>query len=279
MTWPEFIVAAVSVPFIEKGRDYRGWDCWGMVRCGYRDVLGIEMPSWTDEYFSTREFRRLASLFEVHKDQMFESCPRDVGAIAHIYRRSLSIHVGIVMPKRMILHAEETVGTVQEPLPAFKIEGFYRRPSMHHNQLTTDPGDLRVVAAPHPFKVDTVDFNVPAGGTLEEILEVVQADAILRRHAHIFVGDYYVPRDAWGLVRPKPGVLVTVRVVPTGGGGKNPLRTILTIATITAALAFGGPLGAALVGGPRLLPCSAPRSRAAPSGAPSFWPAVRSSRT
>ena len=107
-------------------------------------------------------------------------------------------------------------------------------------------GDVQVLAAPHPFKTEAIDFALPAGGTLEDILEAVQADAILRRHAHIFVGGHYVPRRFWGRVYPKGGVTVEVRIVPTGGGGKNPLRTILTIAVIAAAAAFGGPLGAAL---------------------------------
>ena len=35
-----------------------------------------------------------------------------------------------------------------------------------------------------------------------------------------------------------------IRVVPSGGGGKNPLRVILTIAVLVTATVYGGPLGA-----------------------------------
>lgn len=111
-----------------------------------------------------------------------------------------------------------------------------------------ETGAVRVRAAPHPFKAEAVDHSVEPGRTLEEILEICQADPVLRRHAHIFVGDVHVPRELWARVRPKAGAAIYVRVVPEGGGGgkKNPLRTVLTIAVIVASFAFGGPLGAAL---------------------------------
>lgn len=111
----------------------------------------------------------------------------------------------------------------------------------------------RLIAAPHPFKVASVDLAVPEGLTVAEIVDVAQPDPILLQHAHVWVGDQYVPRDRWRYVRPKPGVTVTVRVVPMGGGGggggKSPTRTILMIAVIAAAAYFGPALGTALVNG------------------------------
>ena len=46
MTWDQFAAKAMSVPFVPLGRGYSGWDCWGLVMCGYRDVLGIELPTY-----------------------------------------------------------------------------------------------------------------------------------------------------------------------------------------------------------------------------------------
>ena len=109
---------------------------------------------------------------------------------------------------------------------------------------------VHVAAANHPLRAAVADYHVEAGSTVAELLEVVQPDPILRRHAHIFVDDWLIPRDRWHLVRPRAGRLVSIRVLPTGGGGgeKNPLRTLLTIAVLGASLAFGPALGAALVG-------------------------------
>lgn len=107
----------------------------------------------------------------------------------------------------------------------------------------------RLVAAPHPFKTETIDRIVPEGLTLAEMLEHAQCDPVLRAHAHIWIADQYIPRHLWHRVRPKPGVTITLRVVPHGGGGgggKNPLRTVLTIAVVAAAFAFGPALGGVL---------------------------------
>jgi hypothetical protein len=95
-----------------------------------------------------------------------------------------------------------------------------------------------------------VDTYATEGNTLSEILESVQSDKVLRNHAHIFINDIRIPKENWHKVRPKRGTMITIRVIPQGGGGggKNPLRTILMIAVIAASFAFGGPLGASLVG-------------------------------
>lgn len=96
---------------------------------------------------------------------------------------------------------------------------------------------MQVIAANHPLRSDIIDLAVQDGLTLAEILEQAQPDPILRAHAHIFVGDVRVPRQRWGQVRPKASSTVTIRVVAQGGGGgsKNPLRTIMTIAVMAFA--------------------------------------------
>jgi len=104
------------------------------------------------------------------------------------------------------------------------------------NELVKSEG-VRVVAVPHPFKVQRVDMVVADNNSLGDILALAQPDTVLRRHAHIVLNDKIIPRSEWEAVYPKMNDLVTIRVVPMGGGGggKNPLRTILTVAIIAAA--------------------------------------------
>lgn len=116
---------------------------------------------------------------------------------------------------------------------------------------------LRIVASPHPFSAATADMEIPAGGTVLDLMMAAGCDKALIGHAHVFIVDramtkeaIYIPRENWARVRPKPGMHVSIRVVPGkgggGGGGKNPLRTILTIAVMAASFYFGPMLGAAL---------------------------------
>lgn len=108
---------------------------------------------------------------------------------------------------------------------------------------------MRLSACPHPFRVERIDMTLPAGLTIAEMVAAAQPDPALRRAAHVFLGDHRVPQDRWHLVRPKPGATVCLRVVPLGSGGeggKDPLRTVLTIAVIAAAFAAPALLPAAL---------------------------------
>ena len=117
--------------------------------------------------------------------------------------------------------------------------------------IPPDGGAVKVRGAPHPFRVATSDVELQEGHSISEMLEIVQPDEVLRRHAHVYVDDWLIPRDRWHAVRPRAGRTVTIRVVPEGGGGggKSTFRILLTIAVIAAAAYFGPALGAALLPG------------------------------
>lgn len=111
-------------------------------------------------------------------------------------------------------------------------------------------GTVPVIAAAHPFRTDHARLSVPEGRTLAEILAEVQPRPELSQGAHVFIGDQLVPRHNWHRVRPHAGVTVTIRAVPMGGGGgKNPLRTVLTIAVIAASMWVAGGAGGLLTSG------------------------------
>ncbi len=111
--------------------------------------------------------------------------------------------------------------------------------------------DIQVVAAPNPFKTATIDYAAPQGQSVAEIVTAIQPDPILARYAHIYVDDQVCPPERWATTYPAAGQLVTVRVVPHGGDGKNPLAVILSVALMVAAPQLGmmlsGKLGLGLV--------------------------------
>lgn len=98
-----------------------------------------------------------------------------------------------------------------------------------------------------PFGQAQVQHVLPAGLSL---LEIYTSVCPLNRHdvmAEIWVADHIIPARLWHTIRPKTGVPVVIRLVPQGGGGgKNPLRTLLTVAITLAAPMFGGALAAAI---------------------------------
>jgi len=122
--------------------------------------------------------------------------------------------------------------------------------------MSDDAGQsLRLIACLRPFASERIDRMVPAGGSIADIMGALGLDPILMAHAHVWITDeamtvdpVVVPREHRGRVRPKAGAVVTVRVAPGkgGGGGKNPLRTVLTIAVVAAAFVLGPAVGAAM---------------------------------
>lgn len=129
----------------------------------------------------------------------------------------------------------------------------------------------RIVARPHLFKAERIERTVKAGGTLADLLAEAIPDRALHPYAVVFLGDaamiegaIEIPRDRWHRVRPKPGTVVQITLVPQGGGGKNPLRILFSIAIAAASFFLGGFVGGTLL----MLPATTTLGGLIPAGIP-----------
>lgn len=107
---------------------------------------------------------------------------------------------------------------------------------------------VRISASPHPFKRARVDLYAPEGMTILQMLQL-HAIPIEYGDVRVWVDADFVPQDMWPRVKPKAAALLTISVQPgKGGGGKNPLRTILSLAVaIAAPYAAGAILPAGII--------------------------------
>ncbi len=133
----KFAERAGAVPFLEKGRSWDGWDCWGLVYTAFRDYLDIEIPSYDGEYGSTRRRRELAALISLRKsDSVWKRVDGPVrawdGVLANMF--GIRCHMGLMLNDRLVIHTEERISTVVEDTtrppwsgPDYtRIEGVYR---------------------------------------------------------------------------------------------------------------------------------------------------------
>lgn len=123
MSWTEFIERAIGVPYLDHGRDYSGWDCWGLCVVAYRDVFGIELPDV--RYDTANDYRQNTRLFNDHKVEWNRVDRYAFGSVVLIYRRGRLIHSGLASVEGLILHVGKKTGTVQEPASEMRIEGYY----------------------------------------------------------------------------------------------------------------------------------------------------------
>jgi hypothetical protein len=122
-----------------------------------------------------------------------------------------------------------------------------------HTQCGHGAG-ARLIALRHPFSGDRIEGRAEEGATVEAIVSALFTDSALRPHLRVWIADerlarepVEVPAEAWARVRPRRGAAVLIRPVPQGGGGgKNPLRIVLSIAIVAASFFLGPQLGVAL---------------------------------
>lgn len=123
-----------AIPFADRGRDYSGCDCWGLVWLWYRDVLGIALDPY--DGVAARDAAAIREMIERHRDEWAEvTAPRDHDVVV---MRSLTGrgdgHLGLVVEKRRLMHTTDPIGVRVErlsaPHVASRIIEFRRHPSL-----------------------------------------------------------------------------------------------------------------------------------------------------
>lgn len=106
------------------GREFPNLDCWGLVRDYYREILGIDLPEYTDFSGGTMSggFSR-----EMERGKFREIESPEDNAVIGLFCHGRLYHVGIYLNGR-ILHTSEKRGCRYERLPACNIANrrFYR---------------------------------------------------------------------------------------------------------------------------------------------------------
>jgi cell wall-associated NlpC family hydrolase len=123
------IAQYVGIPFVDRGRDRTGCDCWGLVKLVLAEQFGIDAQDYgtsCDEHEAnarTMSEEAQASLW----DRV--ALPKS-GDVILLRRQGIACHVGIIVGPGQMLHTEKTRGAVVEsfmrPHWRSRIEGFYR---------------------------------------------------------------------------------------------------------------------------------------------------------
>lgn len=122
----------VGLPYLDRGRTRAGVDCYGLLRLVYAEQLGIELPSYADDYVTAADDLAIAALIADELDpwdEIGKGCEQEGDAV--LMRSGLHLrHVGVVAGRARALHIESGDLSRIElydfgPL-AHRIAGFYR---------------------------------------------------------------------------------------------------------------------------------------------------------
>lgn len=107
---------------------------------------------------------------------------------------------------------------------------------------------MQIQTALLPFDINKRHTReVPPGLNLKEIVDHVFPPFYGPLTAYVTINGELVPENLWASIRPKEGALVGINVVAgKGGGGKNPLATIISVVALVAAPYLAGVYAPAL---------------------------------
>lgn len=140
---PNWASAYNGVPFVDKGRDPAGWDCWGLLRWIYGEHFGILLASYTDRYASADAAAEIAA---VMVGEM--ACWRELRAPLQggervrlgdgiLMRKGRhNTHVGVALDRRRMLHVDVGIDTEIEDFDGLlwgrRVAGIYRHVVLDH---------------------------------------------------------------------------------------------------------------------------------------------------
>lgn len=106
----------IGILYRDKGRDFKGCDCWGLVRLIYQNEFDIVLPSYADNYLDSEEAVEISDLINREKLH-WKAVPlgqERVGDVVVLRLLGYPMHVGIVIGKNRMLHIMKGINSVVE---------------------------------------------------------------------------------------------------------------------------------------------------------------------
>jgi cell wall-associated NlpC family hydrolase len=118
----------LGIPYVHRGRTLDGLDCWGLLKCVYRE-FGVEL-------FDIEEYSKTWSLigrdyFKQHyqQDWVMAGRPGFLDAVLFVNSKGIANHAGIVLTNGRFIHSCRQgviVSRLSDKAWRKNIEGYYR---------------------------------------------------------------------------------------------------------------------------------------------------------
>lgn len=233
--WNDYI----GLPYVAKGRDRDGIDCWGLVRLVYAERFDIQLPSLADQYEADDRTRE-AELVAIGKEGWEKTERPRSGDVVLCRIEGEETHVGLMTQPGFFLHVRQGQSSVVERMDSgtwrHRIAGTYR--------YRENGSAITLAGCPHPLKTLRVEREIGQGLNLAQIAATVRGDANVQisEDAVIAVDGEYIAKDEWERYYPKPGSRIEYRATVSGSGVGRLLAmvAIMVVAWYAAPLIVSG---------------------------------------
>lgn len=122
----------IGIPWVDKGRSFDGWDCYGLVYCISRRDLGRLVPSYVLGYTSSMHDESVAEALHFYSQEWANvtQAKREIGDVLVFMLGGVPVHCGLVVNDELMLHCFKGRETVLEPFVSAawrqRVEGVYR---------------------------------------------------------------------------------------------------------------------------------------------------------
>jgi cell wall-associated NlpC family hydrolase len=125
----------IGVRFIDGGRDFDGFDCWGLVKTYYREERNIDLPEFNISSSDAKSINKnMTSEANLKKWVAVEKINIQMGDVITMSLSSrhpdFVTHVGVFIGGGKFLHTIEgqtsTISNMISPMWNQRIRGFYR---------------------------------------------------------------------------------------------------------------------------------------------------------
>jgi sulfur carrier protein ThiS len=234
----------IGIPYVEKGRDETGVDCYGLVRLIYKNELQIDLPSFSAEYTQT-DTARIEELIAQYKEGWEQTDEPVVGSIVLFRVFGNESHVGVVVSPTHFIHVRENQDSVIESLTS---TSWARRKVGYFNY--SEKKSVVLNAVPHPLRTERYTMPIVPGTTLKVLAEGLTKEykiaPELKSKVSVMVNGIVIPQEQWQDTILKEGDAVEYRAVPTGSAGR--MLAMIAIAVVAPYIATSALQTAAVAG-------------------------------
>lgn len=246
----------IGLKYKEKGRDFDGLDCWGLVRLVYKNEFKIDLPSFSSEYTQT-DVSRIEELIAQYKEGWESIEQPEEGSIVLFRVLGSESHVGIVVNSEQFLHVRENQDSAIEnfssPFWKKRIVGYFKY---------SENKSVILNAVPNPLRTERYTMPILPGTTLDLLANGLNKEygvpEELKSKVTIVLNGKVIDEKDWANTVLKEGDAVEYRAVPKGSAGRMIAFIALAIAAPYIAQAalgttFGAYAATALGGVPTFL--------------------------